>query len=496
MKKSSTFTQLLCVFLAITLVFVVFMFSLLYINIRSARLDARLTQLKMQAKDVAFLAGKLQNTIWYATGNENSLTTDYLYQKTSSVYSQFSAYTLIVARDGRVYSYYYENALENESLRMVPSGSELSGYLTRASQGEEIIVETSSREGPLFTVIVPWMQTSTLTQEKTVMGIVMIQTAPQTVKDIYDGLVLPLVLSALGVFLLVAVSTYFITRHFTRPITVMADIASEFAKGNFAKRASPTGSSEIARLAASFNHMADQLSTTEQSRRDFLANVSHELRSPITSIQGFAQGMLDGTVKETDREHCLNIIVDETRRLNKLIASLLNLSRMENDQVALALSDFDINELIRRTIISRITQLEEKSLEVEPFFEQESCYVSADQEQIQQVLINLIDNAIKYTPSGGQISISTSVEDGLVRVHVKDNGIGISSEDALHIFDRFYKADKSHTVGKGTGLGLSICKIIMEKHHQQIRLVSGQGGADFEFTLKPGIAPESKGKIE
>ena len=494
MKKSSTFTQLLCIFLAVTLVFVVVMFGLLYINIRDTRLDARLTQLKMQARDVAFLAEKLHNSIWYSFSTEDTLTKDYLYHKTSSVYDQFNAYTIIVARDGRVYSYYYEKTLENETQEMLPSGDELSSYLTKAAQGEEIVVQTDSRKGPLFTVIVPWTQTSSLTEEKTVMGVVMIQTAAQSLRAVYDGLLIQLLLSALGVFLLVAVSAFFMTRHFTRPLTAMADIASEFAKGDFSKRAEKTGSSEITRLAVSFNHMADQLTTMEQSRRDFLANVSHELRSPITSIQGFAQGMLDGTVREEERSRCLTIIVDETRRLNKLIASLLNLSRMENDQVSLALSDFDINELIRRTIISRINAMEEKELEVEPRFESDSCYVLADQEQIQQVLINLIDNAIKYTPNGGQIYITTHAEGDLVHVHVKDNGIGISDQDAPHIFDRFYKADKSHTVGKGTGLGLSICKLIMEKHGQQIRLVSGQNGSHFEFTLKQGTAPENRGK--
>ena len=157
---------------------------------------------------------------------------------------------------------------------------------------------------------------------------------------------------------------------------------------------------------------------------------------------------------------------------------------MENDQVALALSDFDVNELVRRVLIARISAIEEKNLEIEPDFEAEICPVRADREQIQQVILNLLDNAVKYTPDGGKIRISTVTRGDTVYLTVRDNGIGILPEDAEHIFDRFYKADKAHTVGKGTGLGLAICKIIMEKHGQSIRLVSGEGGCEFEITLE------------
>ena len=232
--------------------------------------------------------------------------------------------------------------------------------------------------------------------------------------------------------------------------------------------------------------MAAQLSTLEQSRREFVANVSHELRSPITSIQGFAQGMLDGTIPQENHEQYLQVVVDETHRLSKLINNLLNLSRMESEDTSLAYSDFDVNELARRVIISRVAQLEEKNLELDADFEEDACFVHADSDQIQQVIINLLDNAIKYTPENGKITLRSRQEKDIVYFRVKDNGIGILPEDSLHIFDRFYKADKAHTVGKGTGLGLAICKRIMEKHGQSIRLISGEGGAEFEITLAAG----------
>ena len=491
--KRSMFSQLLIVFLSISLVFTLVMFLLLYINIRDTRINALLDQLCYQAKDVVYLADSLQNEMWY-TLSGRSTTRDYLYEKTGSIYSQFNAYTVVVTRDGRPRTYYLEEALENESLQMMPSEENLTSYLSRAIQGEEITVKTNTSSGPLFTLVFPWTQTNIATGESNVMGIVIIQTGPQSVKGIYDGLLVQLFGAAVAIFLLIAAASFLLTRRITRPLTDIASIAGEFARGDFSKRVIPSGSREIRDLAAAFNHMADQMSMTEQSRRDFVANISHELRSPITSIQGFAQGMLDSPMAESDRSKYLSIIVDESRRLSKLISSLLNLSRMENDQVSLAISDFDLNETVRRVIISRVSILEEKNMEVEPRFEEERCYVSADQEQIQQVLYNLFDNAIKYTPTNGRITVSTQTDGQRVIVHVKDNGIGISEKDAAHIFDRFYKADKAHTVGKGTGLGLAICKVIIEKHNQQIRLVSGEGGCDFEFTLRKGAAPEAARK--
>ena len=192
--------------------------------------------------------------------------------------------------------------------------------------------------------------------------------------------------------------------------------------------------------------------------------------------------------------------MDETQRLAKLINNLLNLSRMENQDTNLAFSHFDLNEMTRRVLISRMTQIDDKSLDIEVNFEDEPCFVHADADQIQQVIINLLDNAVKYTPAHGTVTLTTKIMEDHVVLRVKDNGMGIPASDAPYIFDRFYKVDKAHTVGKGTGLGLAICKRIMERHGQQIRLVSGDGGAEFEITLEksndPGGTHGNKGTGE
>ena len=170
---------------------------------------------------------------------------------------------------------------------------------------------------------------------------------------------------------------------------------------------------------------------------------------------------------------------------------MVYISRLENGETPQAMSHFDLHETIRRVIIANMTQLDEKQLELSLSFEDEALYVFADQDQIEQVLINLLSNAIKYTPDNGRIAIDTRQKEKTTFVTVRDNGQGIPPEDAPYVFDRFYKADKAHTVGKGTGLGLSICKRIMERHGQNIRLLPADAGATFEFTLESGRAPQA-----
>ena len=211
----------------------------------------------------------------------------------------------------------------------------------------------------------------------------------------------------------------------------------------------------------------------------------------MTSMQGFLQGMLDGTIPAGEQKQYMQIVLDETRRLSKLVGNLLNLSRMENNNTELAYSDFDLHECIRRVIIANMSQLDDKHMDLQLSFEDEPMYVRADADQIEQVLVNLLSNAVKYTPEGGHIAIDTAQEGKLTRVVVRDDGPGVAPEDAPYIFDRFYKADKAHTVGKGTGLGLAICKRIMDKHGQSLRLLDTKEGAAFEFTLESGHAPEA-----
>ena len=492
--KRSLFAQLFTLFLIISFVVVAGVGTLFYFTLRNERFSARLEELRIEAEDLSYLAETLQNESYYRLSSSSSnATREFLYQKSDRVYSRFQTLTLIVSRDGSANAYYRDDALLSQSLSFTPRLEELYSYISRTTQDEKTIsTTTKTASGSYYTTIVPWTQTNSLSSVTTVMGVVILQTPASVIQASYIRLLLEILLIAVFAYLLAALFSYLAAKHFTIPLTGVYSASNRFMKGDFSQKAPEAGSSDVKKLGVNMNHLAEQLSTSEQSKKEFIANLSHEFRSPITSIHGFAQAMLDGTVPKDEEKKYLNVIVSETNRLSKLINNMLNLSRMEQKDISLALSDFDINEMVRRTIISKIPQLEEKELELEPVFETESCYVRADPEQIQQVLINLMDNAIKYTPEHGSITITTELKDETVYLHVKDNGIGILPSDARHIFDRFYKADKAHTVGKGTGLGLAICKIIMEKHNQSIRLVSGEHGSDFEITLQKGERPDNR----
>ncbi|MBR5111006.1 MAG: HAMP domain-containing protein [Clostridia bacterium] len=489
MRSLSMFARLLIVSLSVILVCVAVLSGLTYTYQKNSVIDSRMDALKTQARDISYLASRLSMDSLSNSDLDPSAVEEYINWKSRRIYDDYDAYTMVVDRTGKYYIYYLQDHLREDTQKTVPSASELAEYMNLAMQGEEVVKQTQSSDGPYFTVMVPWVQSNSLGTIRTVMGYVLIQTAAQTVHAVYQDMIWQTALAAVGVFLFAAAVVFFVAQQITNPIAAMAKAAGQMARGNFDAKAPEEGGKEIAELGRSFNQMSVQLGSLEQSRRDFVANVSHELRSPVTSIKGFAQGMLDGTIPPEMHEQYLQVVVDETQRLAKLINNLLNLSRMENQETSLAYSHFDLNEMLRRVLISRMTQIDDKSLDIDVQFQDEACFVHADADQIEQVAINLLDNAIKYTPAHGTVTLITRPEGDHIIMRVKDNGLGIPAADAPFIFDRFYKVDKAHTVGKGTGLGLAICKRIMERHNQQIRLVSGENGAEFEITLEKGTNP-------
>lgn len=478
----SMFSRLMAVTLAAILVCVAGVSALFYVTTRSNYIDARLNDLKVQANDIAYLASHVR------TGSVGGFgfgitTENYINWKADNIYKEFNAYSVVVDRTGQITVYMTADLMNESGLEF--DRQHVMDTLAEVLKGEQIIQQQDGPSGPMFTVAVPWMDNGVA------LGAVYIQTAAQTVYAGFRSIAFKVAIAALAVLILTGISIFFITRQMVKPLRVMAQAAGEFAVGKFETRVPVTGSGETRELAKAFNVMAGQLGALEQTRRDFVANVSHELRSPMTSMQGFLEGMLDGTIPRAEYGKYMQIVLDETRRLSKLVGSLLNLSRMENSETQLAFSDFDIHEAIRRVIIANMSQLDEKNMEVTLSFGDEPLYVHADAEQIEQVLINLISNAVKYTPKGGHISVETARDKTCVRVTVRDNGPGVKPEDAPYVFDRFYKADKSHTVGMGTGLGLAISKRIMEKHGQSIRLLPDTQGAAFEFTLEYGHTEET-----
>ena len=285
--------------------------------------------------------------------------------------------------------------------------------------------------------------------------------------------------------LVVSLVLVFVTsRNMSRRITTVGRAAKEIAKGGTGKRIEDTAKDEIGQLAQSFNHMAQSLDDTENMRREFIANISHDLRSPLTSMQGFLSAMLDGTVDEADREKYLEIVLTETRRLSTLANDILVLTKIQDvDSSEMQITEFDINELLRQSVILFEPQITTGGLSISVDFSHERAIVNADKEKISRIVYNLIENAVKFTNTG-EIRLSTQQKNSKIQVEIADTGIGMDEAVQNKIFDRFYKADVSRGQHSGSGLGLSIVKDMLAAHGEQIGVESTPGkGSVFSFTL-------------
>ena len=472
------FTRIMAVVLAAILLLTVVLTGLGVMTLRSWQIDSRLEALRKEAREIAYLAAQSSATSFgYFFGQDSSML-QYLSWKASVVYDEYGAYILVVDRANRVRDNLRSAYAENPAFIASLNGKELAEALTKVRSGEEIAVRQVVDGSPTFTVGVPFIQNGV------VLGAVLIQTPAQVIEGSVAELIVPALLIALAALLVSGTGIFLLVHRVMRPLRELTGASRAMSEGNFAVRVrSGADTPEIAELSTAFNTMADKLSAVESQRREFVANVSHELRSPITSIRGFIEGMEDGTIPAEEHPKYLAIVGSETRRLSKLIGDLLALSRLERADAALTLTDFDLCEMLRRAVIRRVSDLEKRRMEVCCDFAAEPCMVHADADRIEQVIVNLLDNAIKFTPEGGVITLATSVSKDVCAVTVADNGIGVSPEDRPRIFDRFFTADKAHTAGKGTGLGLSICQRIMEMHGQSIRLLDTAEGAAFTFTL-------------
>ena len=241
---------------------------------------------------------------------------------------------------------------------------------------------------------------------------------------------------------------------------------------------------EVGELAEAFNAMADSLSKSEQRRSEFIANVSHELKTPMTSIAGFADGILDGTIPPDQERHYLEIISSETRRLSRLVRSMLDLSRIQSDERA-AQQQFDICETLVRALVTLESKVNAKHLEVDAQIPQdEPVPVWGDQDAITQVCYNLLDNAIKFSQEGGVLGLGVTVKGAKATVTISNQGETIPPEEQQLVFDRFHKTDHSRSADRdGVGLGLYIVKTILNSHKENIVCTSEDGVTKFIFTM-------------
>lgn len=269
------------------------------------------------------------------------------------------------------------------------------------------------------------------------------------------------------------------------PLRKITNVAESYAKGAFTEQIQVHSRDEIGYVANTMNYMANELNTLEDDQRKFISNVSHDFRSPLTSIKGYIEAMLDGTIPAELQNKYFNIILFETERLNKLTQDLIDLNKFGRHGIMLDIIDFDINRVIKNTILTFEGTCEKKGLTFDLLLTGQELFVTADMAKTQQVLYNLIDNATKFSHNNTSIKIETNIKHEKVLISVKDSGIGIPSDSIKKIWDRFYKTDLSRGKDKkGTGLGLAITKEIIQAHNEHINVISTEGvGTEFIFTL-------------
>jgi signal transduction histidine kinase len=288
------------------------------------------------------------------------------------------------------------------------------------------------------------------------------------------------------------------TKTQARPMREIKAALEKFSKGDFSARVRVKGNDEVAQLCASFNEMADALEQVESSRRSFMANISHDLKTPITSIVGFIDGILDGTIPQERSGQYLQRVSKEMKRLSRLVYSILDVTRLEGGQVKIVPTELNIQEMILQVMLSFERSIEEKKIEV-AIPTDEGVSVRADEDSIYRVLTNLIGNAVKFTPEGGKLCVSVEKpQRQQVMVRIRNIGVGIAQEELPFLFERFYKSDKSRGMDKeGTGLGLYIAKMLVNLNNGEIGVKSEVGQyTEFYFTLDAYRDLSVTGKIE
>ena len=425
----------------------------------------------------------------YRSANEISATyADYFYDDTLSTddvrnqlraAGDFSSLTIwIINTDGKVI---YNSATTDDS------GTDfvIDGFI------EEDTERSFYREGTFYNYFNEEMLSvlSPITYNYNLKGYVVVHSPLARIREQQNDLILIILATVAVIFVLSSIILIVFTDIVYIPLKKITKATEAYAEGDFTYPIDVEKNDEIGYLAASLTYMADKLSHLEEDQKKFIANVSHDFRSPLTSMKGYLEAMEDGTIPPEQHEKYLNIVKNETERLTKLTNNLLTLNNLNITGMSLDISDFDINKTVKNSVATFEGICKNKHISFNLVLLGEQLFVSADKGKIEQVLYNLIDNAIKFSRSDSSIRIETSEKNETVFVSVKDSGIGIPKESQKLIFDRFYKTDNSRGRDKkGTGLGLSIVREILNAHHENINVISTVDvGTEFIFTL-----PKSK----
>lgn len=297
-----------------------------------------------------------------------------------------------------------------------------------------------------------------------------------------------IIIILLTLFITVCIATFIIwiiSRKITAPLTKLNQASVEYAKGNFTEKVQYNSDDEIGELTAAFNHMASQLNLLEERRKEFLSNVSHDLRTPLTSLKGFLIAFRDGTIPDSKKDYYYHLMERETERMIKMVNDTLTLSRLEENYMTLNRRGYSLTEQVEEVISKAEPIYRKKNLMIILNDDGDKNIVYADREKMEQVIINLLQNAVNFSTAGEQIVIDLKSRGDKVHFKITDTGSGIKEEDISRIWERFYKADVARTDRSGTGIGLAIVKQITTLHGFDVKVTSSsEKGTTFEITMK------------
>lgn len=309
-----------------------------------------------------------------------------------------------------------------------------------------------------------------------------------TMRQLMSNMYKVFAISVIIPVVLLFIALYVMTLKLTKPMRMMSRAAQSISRGDFSMRIPVYGDDEISELSASFNNMTDSLSRLESMRRSFIGNVSHELKTPMTTIGGFIDGILDGTIPKDQQERYLGIISDEVKRLTRVVQSMMSLAKLESGEMELNRKEFDIASVLFEVAISQEKRIGDGKIDILGLDEIDPVYIEADRDLIHQVIYNLVDNAIKFTPEKGYIRFELkAIQNKGCVVKIRNSGCGIDQSDLPYIFERFYKTDKSRSANKDSaGIGLYIVKTVVSIHGGSVSVDSVKDEyTEFEIIL-PG----------
>ena len=434
--------------------------------------------LERNAEDIASLTSRYISSAWggdiQGEAFRNSL---YLIVRSSDSYVVLSDTegSMIYACDGDTYYSVDKRVPESVTRQVLQQGkftgmSDLGGLFDKNS----------------YVVGVPFVLTRGTIS--VIQGIVLVSTDTAAVQSMWQDTVAIFFFVAVIVLMIAVVASSLFASYQSRPLNEMAEAARKFGQGEFDTRVTgyENRGDEIGALAEAFNSMANSLEKVESQRADFIANVSHELKTPMTTIAGFAEGILDGTIPQEREKESLQIIVSETRRLSRLVRRMLDLSRLNAlaESTITAQEQFDLTEVMSRVIVSLEGKITGRKLDVDVQMPDEKLMVWGDPDSITQVCYNLLDNAAKFAATGSVITIVITKKDGKACTTVRNLGATIPKDELPVLFDRFHKADYSRSMDReGVGLGLYIVKTILGNLKEDIHVTSEDGVTEFTFTL-------------